>query len=145
LCNEVEKNAFALIPVETVTEFVFGAASTITIPVGQQPALDELIEPAEYLQSITVDYALCRDIDGKDRLKVQRATARYIDPSRTTCDAYSRDADLSLKQYKTPTTSSTQKSQHRVRMVATVPDSSMYVETVSNSRIRGATRRKRRN
>ncbi|EAT79790.2 hypothetical protein SNOG_12990 [Parastagonospora nodorum SN15] len=78
LYTEVEKNASALIPVETVTEFIFGAASTITIPVGQQPSLNELIEPAEYLQSITVDYALCRDIDGKDRLKVQRAIARSI-------------------------------------------------------------------
>jgi hypothetical protein len=76
LRNELEKNASSLIPVETVTEFVFGAASTITVPVAHQTALDALIEPAEYLQSITVDYALCRDIDGKDRLKVQRAIAR---------------------------------------------------------------------
>jgi hypothetical protein len=62
--------------VEIVTEFVFAAASTITITVAQQLALDALIEPADHLQSITVDYALCRDIDGKDRLKVQRAIAR---------------------------------------------------------------------
>jgi hypothetical protein len=72
----LEKNACSLIPVETVTEFVFAAASTITIPVAQQPALATLIQPAEYLQSITVDYALCRDIDGKNRLTLQRAIAR---------------------------------------------------------------------
>jgi hypothetical protein len=76
LRNEIEKNASSLIPVEIVTEFIFAAASTITIPVAQQPALDALIEPAEYLQSIMVDYALCRDIEGKDRMKVQRAVAR---------------------------------------------------------------------
>jgi hypothetical protein len=51
---------------------------TITIPVAHQIALDALIEPADYLQNITVDYALCRDIDGKDRLKVQRAIAKYV-------------------------------------------------------------------
>jgi hypothetical protein len=67
-----------LIPVEIVTEFIFATASTITIPVAQQPALEALIEPADHLQSITVDYALCCDIDGKDRLKVQRAIARYF-------------------------------------------------------------------
>lgn len=61
---------------EIVTEFVLAAASTITIPVAQQLALDALIEPANQLQSITVDYALCPDIDGKDRLKVQRAIVR---------------------------------------------------------------------
>jgi hypothetical protein len=72
LRNEVEKNTSSLIPVE----FVFAAASTITIHVAEQPALDALIEPAEHLQSITVDYALCREIHGKDRLKVQRAIAR---------------------------------------------------------------------
>jgi len=72
----LEKNASSLIPVEIVTEFVFATASTITIPVVHQPALDALIEPADHLQSITVDYALCRDIDGKDRLKVQRAIAK---------------------------------------------------------------------
>jgi hypothetical protein len=62
--------------VEIVTEFVFASALTITIPVFQQLALDAFIEPADHLQSRTVDYALCRDIDGKDRLKVQRAIAR---------------------------------------------------------------------
>ncbi|KAH7076097.1 hypothetical protein FB567DRAFT_535448 [Paraphoma chrysanthemicola] len=78
LRNELEKNASGLIPVEVVTEFIFAAASTITIPVAQQPALDVLIEPAEHLQSMTVDYALCRDIDGKERLKIQRAIAKSI-------------------------------------------------------------------
>ena len=77
LRNEIEKNASSLIPVEIVTEFIFAAASAITSPVALQPALDALIQPADYLQSITVDYALCRDIDGKDRLKAQRAIARY--------------------------------------------------------------------
>jgi hypothetical protein len=76
LRNELDKNAASLIPVEIVTEFVFAVASTITIPVAQQPALDALIEPADHLQSMTVEYALCRDIDGKDRLKIQRAIAR---------------------------------------------------------------------
>ncbi|KAF2821330.1 hypothetical protein CC86DRAFT_459005 [Ophiobolus disseminans] len=78
LRNELDKNASSLIPVEIVTEFVFATTSTITIPVAQQPALEALIEPADYMQSITVDYALCRDIDGKDRMKVQRAIARSI-------------------------------------------------------------------
>ncbi|KAF2028151.1 hypothetical protein EK21DRAFT_102004 [Setomelanomma holmii] len=63
LRNELEKNASSLIPVEIVTEFVFAAASTITIPVVHQLALKALIQPADHLQSITVDYALCRDID----------------------------------------------------------------------------------
>jgi hypothetical protein len=76
LRNELDKNAASLIPVEIVTELVFAVASTITIPVAQQPALDALIEPADHLQSMTVEYALCRDIDGKDRLKIQRAIAR---------------------------------------------------------------------
>jgi hypothetical protein len=76
LRNEIEKNASILIPIEIVTEFVFAAASTITIPVAEQSALDALIEPAAHLQSITVDYALCRDIHGKDRLKIQRVIAR---------------------------------------------------------------------
>jgi hypothetical protein len=76
LRNELDKNAASLIPVEIVTEFVFAVASTITIPVGLQPALDALIEPANHLQSMTVEYALCRDIDGKDRLQIQRAIAR---------------------------------------------------------------------
>lgn len=80
LRNEIAKNASSLIPVEIVTEFIFAVASAITIPVAHQPALDALIQPADYLQSITVDYALCRDIDGRDRLKVQRAIARYILP-----------------------------------------------------------------
>jgi hypothetical protein len=72
----LDKNTASLIPVDVVTEFVFAAASTITIPVAQQPALDALIQPADYMQSMTVEYALCRDIHGKDRLKVQRAIAR---------------------------------------------------------------------
>jgi hypothetical protein len=76
LRNELDKNAASLIPVEIVTEFVFAVASTITIPVDLQPALDALIEPADHLQSMTVEYVLCRDIDGKDRLKIQRAIAR---------------------------------------------------------------------
>lgn len=45
--NELEKNASSLIPVEIVTEFVFAAASTITIPTAHQPALEALIEPAD--------------------------------------------------------------------------------------------------
>jgi hypothetical protein len=63
--------------VEIVTEFVFAASSTITIPVTQQPNLDALIQPADFLQSITVEHALCRTVIGKDRLKAQRAAARY--------------------------------------------------------------------
>ncbi|PSN73953.1 hypothetical protein BS50DRAFT_478435 [Corynespora cassiicola Philippines] len=74
--NELEKNALSLIPVEIVTEFVFAVASTITIPVTQQPHLDNLFEPADYAQSITVDLALCRHLEGKGRLKAQRAIAR---------------------------------------------------------------------
>lgn len=67
-----------MIPTEIVTEFVFSAASTITIPVTHQTNLDALIEPAAFPQSIAVEHALCRHIDGKDRLKVQRAIARYF-------------------------------------------------------------------
>ncbi|KAJ4363580.1 glycoside hydrolase 3 [Neocucurbitaria cava] len=69
---------YRLIPTEIITEIVFSAASTITIPVTYQPDLDALIEPADFLQSITVECALCRDIDRKERLKVQRAIARSI-------------------------------------------------------------------
>jgi len=72
----LEKNAASLIPVKIVTEFVFSQASTITVPVAQQPDLEALFQPAEYSQSITVDDALCRGIEGKDRLKLQRAIAR---------------------------------------------------------------------
>jgi hypothetical protein len=51
--------------------------STITIPVSQQSNLDALFESADYPQSIAVEHALCRDIEGKERLKLQRAMARY--------------------------------------------------------------------
>ncbi|KAF1917395.1 hypothetical protein BDU57DRAFT_446485 [Ampelomyces quisqualis] len=88
LRNELEKNASSLIPVEIVTEFLFAPASTITVPVAQQPALDALIEPADHLQSITVDYALCRDIDGKDRLRVQRAIAKSIIEAVSQADGF---------------------------------------------------------
>ncbi|EUC48153.1 hypothetical protein COCMIDRAFT_88243 [Bipolaris oryzae ATCC 44560] len=78
LRNEVDKNAFSFIPTHVVTEFVFAPASTITMPVTQQPNLDILIEPADHLQSIAVEHALCKDIHGKQRLQVQRAIARSI-------------------------------------------------------------------
>ncbi|KAF2629373.1 hypothetical protein BU25DRAFT_420226 [Macroventuria anomochaeta] len=75
---ELERNASSLIPSDIVTEFVFAAASTVTIPVTQQASLDDLIEPRDYAQSIQVEYALCRDYDGKDRLKIQRAISKSI-------------------------------------------------------------------
>ncbi|KAG9189340.1 hypothetical protein G6011_06208 [Alternaria panax] len=78
LRNELDKNAASFIPTDVVTEFIFAIASIITIPVTQQPSLDALIEPAHHPQSIGVEYALCRYIIGKDRLKVQRAIARSI-------------------------------------------------------------------
>lgn len=87
MCNELEKNASSLIPTDIVTEFIFAIASTITIPAVHQVALDALIEPADYPQSITVDYALCRDVDGKDRLKLQRAIAKYVEATQA-ADAY---------------------------------------------------------
>jgi hypothetical protein len=62
---------------DIVTEFVFGKSSTITVPVTQQPNLDILFEPADYAQSIAVEHALCHGIEGKERLKLQRAIARY--------------------------------------------------------------------
>ncbi|CAI6337354.1 unnamed protein product [Periconia digitata] len=76
LRNELAKNAASFIPTDIVTEFVFGLSSTITISVAQQPNLDLLFEPADYPQSITVEHALCRSVDNKDRLKLQRAIAR---------------------------------------------------------------------
>ncbi|KAF2714694.1 hypothetical protein K504DRAFT_445656 [Pleomassaria siparia CBS 279.74] len=76
LRNEIEKNAATLIPTEIVTEFVFGVTSTITLSVAQQPNLEALIQPADFPQSITVEIALCRDIDEKCRLKTQRAISR---------------------------------------------------------------------
>lgn len=76
LRNEFDSNAASLIPTDVVTEFVFGKTSTITVPVTQQPNLDSLFEPADYPQSITVDHALCHGIEGKERLKLQRAIAR---------------------------------------------------------------------
>ncbi|KAF2648024.1 hypothetical protein K491DRAFT_699236 [Lophiostoma macrostomum CBS 122681] len=79
LRNELHQNATSLIPVEIVTEFVFAANSTITIPVIQQGNLDALgVISADVPQSLTVEYALCRDIEGKDRLKTQRAVARSL-------------------------------------------------------------------
>jgi hypothetical protein len=79
LRNELHKNATSLIPVEIITEFVFAANSTITIPVTQQENLDALgVIPADVPQSLTVEYALCRDIEGKERLKTQRAVARSV-------------------------------------------------------------------
>ncbi|KAB2107381.1 hypothetical protein AG0111_0g4203 [Alternaria gaisen] len=78
LRNELDKNAASFIPTDVVTEFIFATASTTTIPVTQQPNLDALIQPADHPQSTAAEYALCRDIDGKDRLKVQRAIARYL-------------------------------------------------------------------
>ncbi|CAI9626101.1 unnamed protein product [Alternaria burnsii] len=78
LRNELDKNAASFIPTDVVTEFIFATASTITIPVTQQLNLNALIQPADHIQSIAAEYALCRDIDGKDRLKVQRAIARSI-------------------------------------------------------------------
>ncbi|KAL6704212.1 hypothetical protein ACN47E_008469 [Coniothyrium glycines] len=78
LRNECERSASSLIPTEIVTEFIFAMASTITIPVMHQPSLDALIDPTNFPQSITVEHALCRDIDGKPRLKAQRAIAKSI-------------------------------------------------------------------
>jgi hypothetical protein len=63
--------------VKVVTEFVFAAQSSITIPGAQQGNLDALFAPADYLQSVIFYHTLCRDIEGKDRLKFQRAIARY--------------------------------------------------------------------
>ena len=62
---------------DIVTEFVFGKSSTITVPVTQQLQLDVLFEPADHAQSIAVEHALCYGIEGKERLKLQRAIARY--------------------------------------------------------------------
>ncbi|KAK7189677.1 Beta-glucosidase cel3A [Paraphaeosphaeria sporulosa] len=67
---------YRLIPVDIVTEFVFNKASTITIAVTQQPNLNALFEPADYPRRITIEHALCYGIDGKERLKLQRAIAR---------------------------------------------------------------------
>ncbi|KAF2638568.1 hypothetical protein P280DRAFT_404552 [Massarina eburnea CBS 473.64] len=78
LRNELEKNAASLIPMEIATEFVFSLTSTITISVAQQSHLDSLFDPAAWPQSIAVEYALCRDAEGKERLKLQRAIARSI-------------------------------------------------------------------
>lgn len=74
----MQQSSASIIPVETVTEFIFSAGSTITIPVTQQGNLDALIIAEEFAQSITVDQALCRGLEGKDRLKVQRAITRSI-------------------------------------------------------------------
>ncbi|KZM23885.1 uncharacterized protein EKO05_0011466 [Ascochyta rabiei] len=78
LQNELERNASSLIPLDIVTEFVFAVASTVTIPVTQQPNLTALIEPQDFAQSIQVEYALCRHSDGKERLKIQRAISKSI-------------------------------------------------------------------
>lgn len=69
---------------------------------------------------------------------------REVDHRCIMYDAYSRDADVSSRQYKTPTASGTQRSRHRVKMVATALDLNMYVEIVFSSRTRKATRRRRR-
>ncbi|KAF2791240.1 hypothetical protein K505DRAFT_351438 [Melanomma pulvis-pyrius CBS 109.77] len=71
LRNEMDKMAAILIPTEIVTEFVFGVGSTITVPVTQQSNLEAMIHPAEFPQSITVELALCRNTEGKERLRTQ--------------------------------------------------------------------------
>jgi hypothetical protein len=77
LQTELGKSTFSLIPTEIQAEFVFTPISTITVPVTFQPALDALIEPADFPQSLAVEYALCRQLDGKPRLKIQRVVAKY--------------------------------------------------------------------
>ncbi|ORY00544.1 hypothetical protein BCR34DRAFT_627952 [Clohesyomyces aquaticus] len=62
--NGIQKSSASLIPVDIVTDFVFSAGSIITIPVSQQPSL------------IAVEHALCKNLEGKDRLKTQRAISR---------------------------------------------------------------------
>lgn len=58
-------------------EFSFPAESTITVPATQQTNLGALgIQPSGAPQVITVDIALCRNVEGPDRLKVQRAVAK---------------------------------------------------------------------
>ena len=77
---------------DIVTEFVFAKTSTITVPVTQQPNLDVLFEPADYPQSITVEHALCYGIDVKERLKLQRAIARYSHVhGASPCTSYATD------------------------------------------------------
>jgi hypothetical protein len=89
LHNEIQKNSASLIPVETVTEFVFLAGSKITIPVSQQPNLEALgVQPSALPLSITVEHALCQSLEGKDRLRTQRAVARSFIQTIQDTDAY---------------------------------------------------------
>ncbi|KAH7117811.1 hypothetical protein B0J11DRAFT_552543 [Dendryphion nanum] len=77
LRNEIQKSSLSIIPIEVVTEFVFASTSTVTIPISQQGNLDELgFVPADVPQSIIIEHALCQEIEGKARLKTQRAIAR---------------------------------------------------------------------
>lgn len=74
---ELAKSTSSLIPTEIEAEFVFTPIFTITVPVTYQPGLDALIEPADFPQSLAVEYVLCRQLDGKARLQIQRAVAKY--------------------------------------------------------------------
>ncbi|KAF1995496.1 hypothetical protein P154DRAFT_556761 [Amniculicola lignicola CBS 123094] len=60
LRSELQKSAESFIPVKVVTEFVFTATSSITIPVTQQANLDDLIQPADIPQSSTAQRAVAR-------------------------------------------------------------------------------------
>jgi len=113
----VDKNAASFIPTHVVTEFVFAVASTITISVTHQQSLDALIQPADYAQTIAVEHALCHDIDGKGRLKVQRAIARYFELC-TLHRLYSAHIDPSLKPSKRLTASSMPSALPTTRRVA---------------------------
>ena len=142
LRNEFEKNAASLIPVNIVTEFVFGKASTITVPVTQQPNLDTLFEPADYPQSITVEHALCHGIEGKERLKLQRAIARYGHVRIELAAPINLFAVASSKRFRELMDSNTLSVKLGTRMEVTVSNSNMSALTVFKTVTERATRRK---
>ncbi|KAF2015472.1 hypothetical protein BU24DRAFT_408683 [Aaosphaeria arxii CBS 175.79] len=89
LRNELEKSATSFVPTQVVTEFVFANTSTITISVSHQGQLEPLgLVPADFPQSITVEHAFCRNLEGKERLKVQRAIARSFIESIQEADGF---------------------------------------------------------
>lgn len=107
----------------------------------QQLNLYALIQPADHPQSIAAEYALCRDIDGKDRLKVQRAIARYLN---LPClhNYYLCNLDLLSKLFRTLMASSTPSALRRTKKAVTVPGSNMFAKTASRIGTVKATRGK---
>ncbi len=135
LRNECDVNAAQLIPTSIISVYLFATTSNITIPVTHQANLAALIEPQDFPQAISVEAALCHDIFGKDRLKVQRAVAKYTRPMQRRPCTCLPVPDQSLRPCKMPMVFSTPNGTLTVAMPPMGHDSSLFVEIVSRTGI----------